>query len=274
MQSSNPIPPPQNGSDNSVDTFLNEVSKPTTPALGTNPTPDIPIPTYYDIPKATPPPAPPQDSVNGNGEPNFIFGDDIETDTETATPGEQPKKQSSEYMDTVLRGIITAEEFATSRICAIVAGTDDATPFKYQEEDKQVLLTLLEPFRDIIADKCPAALPLFLVYGGLKTDQAFRASKMRKTRLANEAAKQSPEVAEKVAKAAAGESAKERTNFKINAKGEYLNDRYGKYLKVGEPRELAEIKDIERILEVNKVSDVQKAFDLSDDYLRSKGVEL
>ncbi len=273
MQDSSQTPQIPNGSDNSVDTFLNEVAKPTTPALGTNPMPNIPIPTYTDIPKATPPPVPAQEPVNGNGEPNFIFtDDDTEQGTESAIPGEQPKKQSSEYMDTVLRGIITAEEFATSRICAIVAGTDDATPFKYQEEDKQVLLTLLEPFRDIIADKCPAALPLFLVYGGLKTDQAFRASKMRKTRLANEAAKQSPEVAEKVAKAAAGEGAKERTNFKINAKGEYLNDRYGKYLKVGEPRELAEIKDIDRILEANKVSDVQKAFNLSDEDLKKLDV--
>lgn len=251
-------PPPKN-----IDEFLNEVNNPTTPALD-SPITNTPPPVYDDILKQAPPPPPPP-----SGEPDFIFSQEDTAPGASPSGGEPEKKVSDTYAKKVLGGIIAAEEFATSRICAIVANTTEVDMFKYSPDDKETLLVLMEPFEEWIIDKCPAALPLFLVYAGLKTDQVMKARKIGKIIKANAAARTDNKVKDKVATAEATADLKERTRFTINKKGEYLYDRYGQYVKQGEEKELAHINDLQRILEANKPSVVKEAFNLTDEQVNT-----
>lgn len=252
--------------DNSIDAFLKEVEKPTTPAPGTT-IPSEPAPAY-EIP-AMPPPGPAPEPPRKPDEPMFK-----QEEPEPERQEQAPPKHSADYKRKMVRSLLLGEDFATSRICGIVGGTDEYAQFMYTEEDLNTILDLLEPYYDMIIAKVPGWLPLIVVYGGFKTQQIMRAAKVHKTNKANSAARTDPNVANKVANAFKAQEEKPRTNFKINKKGEYIYDRYGKYLKVDEPKELANIADIDRILDSNKVSDVQAAFNLSDDYLRAKGIEL
>lgn len=248
-----------------MDAFMQEIGKPTTPAIGTT-LPQGPEPQYYIPPEAPPPP--PEEAQRNPDEPMFRR-EDAELPKE-----EQPAPQLSlDKKRKQVRALLLGEDFATSRICGIVAGTDQYGLFKYSEDDINTLLDLLEPYYDMILDKIPGWIPLIMVWGGLKTQQIMAASKMYKVNKANAAARTDKTVLEKVANAANGEGEKERTNFKITKRGEYQHDRYGRYLKLDEPKEKAELRDIERILESNKVSIVKEAFNLSDADLKAYGIE-
>ncbi len=253
--------------DNSIDSFINEVKAPTTPALGTNPASEPVAPVYENpIPSAAPPPPPPR-----NPDDPIFRSDDLE---ETEPETKQPVSRSEAYENTVIRGLIVAEEYLSSRICAIAAGTSDPKPFTYTEDDKDTIQVLLEPFKPWLLAKCPAAVPLLLVYGGIKTDQIMKARKIAKTIKENEAARTSPAVVEKIKEAAAGQENKPRTRWTINKKGEYTYDRFGRYVSVGEEKELASIADLEQIVGANKLSIVMEAFKISEADIKARGIEI
>jgi|GEM_PF-6577983 len=254
----------------SIEDFMQEVQTPTTAAPGTT-LPTEPPPVYH-IPNE-PPPSPEPAQERPTDEPMFRRGDGEQEQGDEPIQGGKPPR-SNDYKAKVIRGLITAEEFITARICAISVGSEEISLFKYSEDDKETLQILLEPFEEWILDKCPAILPVIMVYGGLKTDQIWKAVKEYKRQKANAAARLDKTVQQKVNNAAAAEGQKPRTNFKINKKGEYIYDRYGKYLKADEVKELAHIADLDRILESNKPSDVKAAFNLTDEQLAEKGIEV
>lgn len=255
-----------NTTDNSIDSFINEVKAPTTPALGTSPASEPPPPKYESpIPEAAPPPPPPR-----NPEEPMFRSDDLDE----PQPEAKPATRSEAYENTVIRGLIVAEEYLSSRICAIAAGTSDPKPFTYTEDDKDTIQVLLEPFKPWLLAKCPAAVPLLLVYGGIKTDQIMKARKIAKTIKENEAARNNPAVVEKIKEAAAGQENKPRTRWTINKKGEYTYDRYGRYVPAGEEKELASINDLEQLVGANKLSIVMEAFNISEADIKARGIEI
>lgn len=265
--------------DNSTDTFLEEVSRPTIPAMDT--VAPVTAPFYSlggdDIPPPPPPPGnvytPPPGSA-----PIFDM-DDTEQEEEPGNAPAQPKR-SADYQNKVIRGFIDGEEFMTSRILAAVAGTEDPTPFKYSEDDKNTLQTLMEPFNEWIMDKCPAALPLLLVYGGIKTDQIMKARKLFKTNQANKAAKSNPGTMQTVASSI--EEKGERTNFVLFSDGYYRNSPGGEYIKRKDPDaatrlEKPHIKDLQKILEVkanNHADLLCAAFNWTEEDFNKKGIQL
>jgi len=230
-----------------------------------------------NMPGPVPPPPPPYTPPTGG---NPIFDkDDIQQDNETDIPptGPAKPKRSAEYQDKVIRGFIDGEEYLTSRITAAVAGTDDPKQFMYSEDDKNTLQVLIEPFKDFIIDKCPAALPLFLVYGGLKTDQVMKARKVYKTNQANKAGKQDAGTMGKVATAIKDKG--ERTNFVLYKDGFYRNSPSGIYVGRDDKDKLEKpsIKDIEKILaaKANRHPDLLcAAFDITEADFSRLGIVL
>lgn len=255
----------------SIDAFLTEVAQPTNIAPGTV-APTEPPPVYY-IP-AEPPPSPEPAQPRNPEEPIFKPEDtqadkDEQTDNDTEQVSESYDKQRKK-----VRWLFTGLDVVESNILAFVALTDDKKQFRNSESDTEDLLDTLTAYYDRILSLIPAWIPFVMVFFGLQFDKVRRAIKLRRTAKANAAAKNNPALVNKVQAAAATEDEKPRTNFKINKKGEYIYDRYGKYLKADEPRELADIADIDRILESNKPSDVQAAFNLTDEQMKQKGVDI
>jgi hypothetical protein len=261
------LPPENSQPPATPEDFLKEVETPTIPAPGTE-APKGPVPDYA-IPQAPPEPAP-----TVHREPDQpIFSKESDSSTEAAAEKEAPKR-SPDYKSKVVRGLITAEGFISAQICGIASGADDIKGFQYTPDQVDMLQVMLEPFEELILEKCPAALPLLLVYGGIKVDQIRKAVAMRKTVKANAAARTDTSIYEKVANVATAQQEKPRKNFKISKNGEYRYDRFGNYVKAEEPKEKASIDDIERILECNKPSDVKAAFNLSDEWFAERGIDL
>ena len=235
------------------------------------------IPPTGPVPPNAPPPPPPYTPPTGSAP---IFDrEDIKLDEETDLPPTGPvkPKRSAEYQDKVIRGFIDGEEYLTSRVTAAVVGTDDPKQFMYSEDDKNTLQVLIEPFKDFIIDKCPAALPLFLVYAGLKTDQVMKASKVYKTNKANKAGKADAGTMRKVAETIKEKG--ERTNFVLYKDGYYRNSPSGQYISRDDKDKLEKpsLADIEKILaaKANRHADLLcAAFDITEADFSRLGIVL
>lgn len=255
----------------SIDAFLNEVAQPTNIAPGTvAPTEPPPV---YNIP-ATPPPSPEPVTPRNPDEPYFK-PEDTQADKDDQPDNDaEPVTESYDKQRKKVRWLLTGLDVVEANILAFVAMTDDKKQFRDSDNDTEDLLDTLTAYYDRILSVIPAWIPFIMVFFGLQFDKVRRAIKLRRTAKANAAAKNNPALVNKVQAAAATEGDKPRTNFKINKKGEYIYDRYGKYLKADEPRELADIADIDRILESNKPSDVQAAFGLTDEQMKQHGIDI
>ncbi len=278
---STPIPPrqesnPEQAGSNNIDDFLKEVETPTIPSMDSIKPGVQQASGFNDVPVG--PPAPPP-YVPPAGSPPVFDNDDIDqTGSDDLPPtGPVKPKRSADYQDKVIRGFIDGEEYLTSRLTAAVVGADDAKPFMYSEDDKNTLQILTEPFKDWIIDKCPAALPLFLVYAGLKTDQVLKASKVYKINKANKAGKQDAGTMGKVATAMKDKG--ERTNFVLYKDGYYRNSPSGIYVGRDDKEKLEKpnIKDLEKILaaKANRHADLLcAAFDITEADFSRLGIVL
>jgi len=273
--------PISTGSSTDLNSFIEEVKKPTTPALG-GPAPfDGPI--KYNIPPPPPGPAPDAPPVNPD-EPLFkendLEPDELEEEPGESDKGRKPAILSEEYKKKTLRTYLRMEEKGSAWLFAKMAGTDDKSPFMYDEESREWLLISLEPYMDTIIEKVPAWIPLLLVYGGMKFDQATKAFTINKTNKANAAGR--ADAGKMGAVAATAGSTIERKNYMLYIDGYYKVDRRGDYIKdrkgEGKPKlEKPSMDDLQKILAVpanNEVDLLCAAFDCKQSDFARLGITI
>lgn len=256
-----PVPPEQNPA-NSSDAFFAEVAIPTQPAL------DTPVAGADGAAAPNIPPPPPSEPyVPPVGAPPVftdIPGDIGGNGTAAADVPPVDTGKSAAWKDSLVKGLISMENYFSAQGMAAIAGHDSTDPFRASDEEMKELFIAAEPFKDWIAEKCPRGLPLLLIYGGIKTNQVRKAFKFRKVNRANAAAKQDPEAMKTVATSGKNEV---RTNFKLYGKT-YRNSPSGTYIKredtdrLNQPDMLPQMKDIAAICDANSMADVMKCFDL------------
>jgi hypothetical protein len=255
---------------NEPDSFLKEQQIPTNPSGGKLP-PGVGNTGSYTLPPQYTPPT--------GGNPVF----DIPSNSTTepgAGPGE--KKYSTDYETTILTAIVEAEDGLAAMIAKRIARGEDVSIFERTKEENKKLVTLMEPIKGWIIDKCPAALPLFLYLSALEMKRFFMAMDIKDANKAAEAAKKAEEEAKKsdevidIIKENIGNKPI-RTSYKGNEDGYYNGDYRGKYIKRTDKDsrlrlEKMQIKDLPKIFAANSTEEVMRWFNIDEKYLKDNGI--
>ncbi|NCX94940.1 MAG: hypothetical protein EBX41_00775 [Chitinophagia bacterium] len=252
--------------DTSIDTFIEEQKVPTTMSTGstTAEQPEYPINNEAAAPAL--PPAPPK-YVSPTAKPIFTEMEDMPEVVPAPTP-EAPKR-SEAYKEKVLYGLINAEDYCTAQLLSMISG-EDSDRYKISQEDKDQLVILMEPFKDVIVEKCPAWVPFIIVYGSVKTKMVALALKDKAISQSNKDLRNKPATAAAIAKDAA--KPKERTYWKLYTDGYYKELPSGGYIKRNEANrhllEKPDMKDLDKLLEANDLVTIQNAFGITEAELK------
>lgn len=265
---------PDTALDDSMQSFIAEVKQPTMQALDTPQGNTQPPPQYRSLDSRQQSGADKQPEEQPAKDPNepWVKKDDLDED-ETGNNQEQAPPQpgpiySEEYKDKTLRFYLEMEEKASAWIAAQIACTEDKTLFMYSDKSREMMVTVLEPYKEMIVSALPAWVPILIVYGGIKTEQMVRAVAMRKQ------SKKADSTAGTETNNYATNLKGTRTNFKLNKSLKYYHyDRNGLYVKANDLKERPLLEHIKEIFEANGAEMTCKALNVTEQYLKEQGLQ-
>lgn len=257
------------GGNNDLHNFMTEFAAPTKPAVDT---PLIHQPEQIIT------------DENGNGgfrlkpkeegqklpEPEPIF----ERPEGEEAPGEE-KKTKRELPHPEDAGLDFFDALQAELVFRKIAKVEDGKVFRLSDEEKKWIKQYVLPVVTIdgkgVIDPRMIAIGVGAYIMYIRFDMAL---KLRKQAVANERVARGYQAPVERTEYKPPTNAPERKSFKLHKDGRYMNDRYGKYVKVGDPGERVDLTNKEHVKEVLFFNDwemFRAAYNLPEDWREKNG---